>query len=104
MALDAMPGCGQTPLGRALGFDKTTLSRNLRLMKRNGWIESASPVESGRAGYRLTAGGRGLFKATKPGWKRAQAKLRSAMKGEAWEAMMDGFGLAARAAFRASRD
>jgi DNA-binding MarR family transcriptional regulator len=28
----------QAPLGRALGLDKTTMSRNLGLMGTNGWI------------------------------------------------------------------
>jgi len=90
------PACSQTSLGRALGFDKTTLSRNLRLMRRNGWIEPAK-AETQR-GYRLTAAGQELFAATKPGWKRAQAKLRAAMTAGEWANMLHVFSLVARAA------
>src|SRR5580704_11887816 len=39
-ALERHPGARQAPLGRALGLDKTTLSRNLKLMQRNGWVEA----------------------------------------------------------------
>jgi DNA-binding MarR family transcriptional regulator len=97
-ALDNRPGCSQTLLGGALGLDKTTLSRNLRLMQRNGWIELVKAEDQRERGYRLTSAGEELLNATKPGWKRAQEKLRAAMGAGEWENMLNVFGLVARAA------
>lgn len=93
MALDKFPNASQTGLGRALGFDKTTLSRNLQVMKRNGWI---APADLG--GYHLTEAGEQQLKQTRPAWKRAQRKLRAALKGQAWESMLAVFHNAALAA------
>lgn len=91
-------GCGQAPLGRALGFDKTTLSRNLSLMRRNGWIELAKSDDKRERGYRLTSSGEEVLATAKPGWKRAQEKLRAAMTSAEWETMWKVFAVVARAA------
>lgn len=85
--LDSRPGCSQTVLARALDFDKTTLSRNLKLMESKGWIGHAASGDQRERGYRLTPAGLKLLKAAKPGWKRAQHRLRSAMTGDQWQAM-----------------
>lgn len=94
-AIDQMPECSQASLGRAMGFDKTTLSRNLALMKRNGWIEPGS------VGHRLTPAGVKLLAEIKPAWRRAQKKLRTALKTENWDAMLNAFEAVAQAASEA---
>ena len=81
-----------------MGLDKTTLSRNMRLMQRNGWIELGKAEDQRERGYRLTSAGKQLLSATKPGWKRAQEKLRAAMSAGEWENTLNVFGLVARAA------
>ena len=96
--IEGRPGCTQASLGRAMGFDKTTLSRNIRLMIRNGWIEIDAD-----GGYQLSAAGIERLAETKPRWKRAQQKLRSAMKSGDWERMMNSFSLAASAAQEARK-
>jgi DNA-binding MarR family transcriptional regulator len=87
MALDRRPRCNQSMLSRALAFDKTTLSRNLGLMERNGWIEYAAAGDRRERGFRLTAAGRKLLRTARPGWQRAQDRLRSSMTGDRWDAM-----------------
>jgi len=86
-ALSERPGASQTPLGRALGLDKTTLSRNLRLMMNNGWIKPAKSDDRRERGYALTPTGHALLARAKPRWERAQAKMRAAMGSSAWENM-----------------
>jgi len=86
-ALDRRPGCNQSMLARALALDKTTLSRNLGLMERNGWIAYAAAGDRRERGFRLTAAGRKLLQTARPGWRRAQSRLRSAMTSEQWDAM-----------------
>jgi DNA-binding MarR family transcriptional regulator len=85
-AIERRPGCNQSMLARMLAFDKTTLSRNLGLMRRNGWIELAT-ADGQRGHVRLTKDGTKLLAAARPGWRRAQNRLRSAMSDAQWNAM-----------------
>jgi DNA-binding MarR family transcriptional regulator len=101
LMLSRRPGSSQAPLGRRLGLDKTTLSRNLTLMKKNGWIELAKSDDHRERGYRLTTAGEKLLAATKPGWKRAQEKLRALLGSAEWESMQGMFAKVARAATEA---
>jgi DNA-binding MarR family transcriptional regulator len=73
-------------LARVLAFDKTTLSRNLGLLRRNGWIEPATADGRGEH-LRLTKDGTKLLAVARPGWRRAQNHLRSTMSAAQWNAM-----------------
>jgi DNA-binding MarR family transcriptional regulator len=86
-AIERQPAWNQSMLANALGLDKTTLSRNLSVLERRGWIERQAGTDQRERGFRLTPAGRGLLKTARPAWKRAQARLRSAMDGEQWEQM-----------------
>ena len=86
--LNYRPGATQTSLGRALGLDKTTASRNLRLMRKHGWIDSDLTDDRRERRYRLTAAGKRILAVTEPGWKRAQRKLQTALKPGEWENML----------------
>jgi DNA-binding MarR family transcriptional regulator len=86
--LDRRSGCNQAGLARELNLDKTTLSRNLKLMEENGWIEHTLSDDRRERGYRLTASGKKLLQAARPAWKRAQARFQAAMGGR-WEAMWE---------------
>jgi DNA-binding MarR family transcriptional regulator len=97
-AMHRMPGRGQTALAKAFGLDKTTLSRNLMLMQKSGWIEPLSSNDLRERGYRLTAKGTRVFMKAGAGWQKAQDKLRAAMTPKKWEAMMTAFRVAAGAA------
>jgi DNA-binding MarR family transcriptional regulator len=100
--LHALPGCNQATLARRLDFDKTTLSRNLKLLEKNGWIEHTASDDRRERGYRLTSAGAKVLAAAKPGWKRAQGRLRAAMTASQWETMWKTFGNITDAARRAS--
>jgi len=89
--IDKRPGCNQASIARMFDIDKTTLSRNLALMKKKGWIGQATANDQREHGLHLTPAGRKLLAAARPGWKRAQSSLRSAMTAEQWEAMWQVF-------------
>jgi DNA-binding MarR family transcriptional regulator len=99
--LSKKPGCAQAWMGAYLGLDKTSLSRNLGLMQKNGWIEPAVSEDRRERGYRLTAEGERVLDEAKQGWARAQAKLRAAMDEDDWAAMQRVFERVARAAVEA---
>jgi DNA-binding MarR family transcriptional regulator len=101
-ALSGHPGIGQGPLGRALGLDKTTLSRNLRVLEKNGWIERSTRAADRREhGYHLTPAGTKILTGTKIAWTQAQTKLRNALHPGEWETMLRMFGRIAEAALAA---
>jgi DNA-binding MarR family transcriptional regulator len=102
-ALHRIPGSSQAPLGRALGLDKTTMSRNLRLMETNRWVELDSTQDRRERRYRLTPAGEKLLAAGKAGWMRAQAKLRAALGTGEWETLSTVFGRVAEAAVAAQQ-
>jgi DNA-binding MarR family transcriptional regulator len=92
-AVEAQPGKSQVALGAALGLEKATLSRNLRLMETKGWVR----VERGVA---LTEEGRALMARAKTGWRQAHAELQGAMGNDDWEAMGRGLRAMTEAADR----
>ena len=64
-------------LGKRLHLDPSTLTRNLKIMLKQGWIEE-TPDEKDQRSTRLkiTPKGRKLLDSIAPAWKRAQARAR----------------------------
>ena len=102
IALSTRPGISQAQLGQALGMDKTTLSRNLRVIERNKWIEPVSSNDGRARSSRLTRSGQSILAATKPAWARAQSKLQDALKPGEWEAALKTIARVAEAALAAN--
>jgi DNA-binding MarR family transcriptional regulator len=64
-------------LGRLLALDPSTLTRNLAVMLKHGWIEEV-PDDGDQRGapLRTTATGRKLLEGLAPAWQRAQARAK----------------------------
>ena len=78
----------RTNLGQWLHFDPSTLTRNLRIMLKQGWIEEMPDDSDGRASLlKITGKGRGLLESIAPAWKRAQARAKQ-MLGTAGAALV----------------
>lgn len=97
-ALDALGACGPAVLGRKLGIDKTTLSRNLALMEKKGWVESTATADARERHRTLAPAGAKILAATKPRWAEAQSRLRAQMSATEWQCAMEVFGAVAHAA------
>jgi len=91
MTLDHEGPSSQAALGRRYAIDKTTISRNLKLLERNGWIDALPSRDMRERQFALTAAGRKRLAAAKPEWKKAQAELRSWMTRNEWNAMWRAF-------------
>jgi DNA-binding MarR family transcriptional regulator len=100
MTLDKQGPCSQIAIGRRYALDKTTVSRNLKLLERHGWIESSAATDRRQRQFTLTAAGRKRLAAAKPEWKKAQDQLRSGMTAEQWTAMFHVFKTVTQAAQR----
>ena len=67
-------------LGRLLSLDPSTLTRNLALMVKHGWIEEV-PDDGDQRGapLQITGTGRKLLETLAPAWRRAQARAKKVL-------------------------
>jgi DNA-binding MarR family transcriptional regulator len=71
-----------TALAEALGADRTTLTRNLALLERNGWIETRTDGNDARRHLvSATAKGRAVADDALPAWREAQAAVAATFGG-----------------------
>ena len=78
-------------IGKLLGIEKSTLSRNVRILESNGWIES-QPGESGNTLLlSATPKGRRLVQKASPCWRRAQEEVTSLLGKRTTSAIRRGF-------------
>lgn len=62
-------------IGKRLHIDPSTLTRNLKIMLTNGWIQEIADGKDGRGlPVQITAQGRALLNQIGPSWQRAQAR------------------------------
>lgn len=85
MMLDKAPDKGQAAVCRALGMDKTTLSRNLKVLRSRGWVASEVGEDARERNLSLTEKGRSVLAKARPAWRRAQESLRSEMSEKEWK-------------------
>ena len=60
---------GVAALASRLGTERTTMTRNLHLMARKGWVAATA------AGYQLTPAGQAILAQALPLWKAHQARM-----------------------------
>ncbi|MBV8076558.1 MAG: winged helix-turn-helix transcriptional regulator [Planctomycetaceae bacterium] len=63
-------------VSRILRIEKSTLSRDVELMKQKGWLESDPPTGGRNQMIRLTPQGKKLLGTIQPSWEKAQAEAR----------------------------
>jgi DNA-binding MarR family transcriptional regulator len=95
--------CSQAAISERFALDKTTLSRNLTLLKNKGWIESAEADDGRERRYVLTTAGERRLAAARPAWRRAQEHLRASMTEQEWDAVWKAFRTLTTAAHTAQR-
>lgn len=71
-----------TTLAEALGADRTTLTRNLALLARNGWVETHADESDARTHLvSVTTKGRAVADQALPAWRAAQAAVTARLGG-----------------------
>ena len=103
MALDRRGESTQIAIGRRYALDKTTVSRNLKLLEANGWIESRPGTDRRERLFTLTKAGRKRLAIARPEWQKAQEQLRGAMTRDEWQTMFAVFQRLTQAADTARR-
>jgi DNA-binding MarR family transcriptional regulator len=93
MSLDSQGPCTQIELAGRYGFDKTTVSRNLKLLQTHGLIRSTVLEDKRKRHLSLTAAGRKVLAVARPRWQAAQNELRLRMTEPQWDAMFQAFSI-----------
>src|SRR5262245_30553736 len=78
-----------------LGLDRTTLTRNLGPLERDGLVESVPGDDRRVRRLRLTERGHDALADALPRWERAQHKVVAALGKTRWRDLMDGLRAAA---------
>jgi DNA-binding MarR family transcriptional regulator len=81
-ALTEMPRPRVNDLAQALAMDQTTLSRTLKLMKREGLIASAQGEDARESRWVVTAQGRARMRRALPRWLAAQRAVEEILGSE----------------------
>jgi DNA-binding MarR family transcriptional regulator len=103
MTLYRQGASNQVALGRRYALDKTTVSRNLKVLESKGLIEATAGRNRRERQFALTAAGRRRLEAARPQWRKAQDLLRTSMTPADWESMVCTFRTVLQAADTAQR-
>jgi DNA-binding MarR family transcriptional regulator len=87
MTLDLTGEITQKDMARVLAMDSTTLTRTLRPLVNRGWIRANPGKDRREKLLSLSPAGRRKFSQAQPHWERAQARLRTQLGDETWQAM-----------------
>src|SRR4051812_42510417 len=74
-------------LCRVLRMDKSTLSRDGDLMRRNGWLEVGDSGDKRARPLQISAEGRALLEGIVPAWRQAQERAAAMLGSEATAAL-----------------
>jgi len=86
-ALESLGDISITDLAAGLGMDRTTLSRNLRPLERQGLVALASARGAGTRAIRTTPAGRTRFAEAVPHWRTVQTKAVDALGEARWRSL-----------------
>jgi DNA-binding MarR family transcriptional regulator len=96
--LVALSLAGEAPVAKVaeeLGLDRTTLTRNLGPLERDGLVESVPAPDRRVRRVRLTERGHEALAAALPQWERTQRRVVAALGKTRWHELMDGLRAAA---------
>ncbi len=88
-ALNQAPGISQKRLAELLEIDSTTLTRTLALLRRKGWLRSATGTDRRELRLFLTPAGLREYKRVLPYWQSAQRRLRHVLGEANWNQVMN---------------
>lgn len=84
------PDIPLSQLARELQTDRTTLSRNLRVLERSGHLRMSAGEDRRQRVAALTKKGRTSLAQAVPLWQRAQQDLRDTLGTRGWETLFTG--------------
>ncbi|WZP00557.1 MarR family winged helix-turn-helix transcriptional regulator [Isosphaeraceae bacterium EP7] len=82
VAIARMEPARPSDLCRFLRMEKSTLSRDVELMRRNGWLDVDDSGDKRARPLKVSADGQTLLKAVIPAWRQAQERVMALLGGE----------------------
>ncbi len=73
--LSRTPNLSVTGLGRRLGMDRTTVSRTIKPMLRDGWIASGEALDRRARDLVITGAGVEILTRCNVGWRHAESRM-----------------------------
>ena len=95
VALSLAPEAPVAKVAEELGLDRTTLTRNLGPLERDGLVESVADQDRRVRRLRLTERGRDVLADALPRWEEAQRAVVRALGQTRWRELMHGLRAAA---------
>lgn len=77
-------------LSDRLGVDQTTLTRNLDVLARHGYVDSAAAADGRFRILRMTSQGDAVLKRALPLWRKTQRQLLQSLEDGRWAEMLQG--------------
>ncbi|MGB8698310.1 MAG: MarR family winged helix-turn-helix transcriptional regulator [Thermosynechococcaceae cyanobacterium] len=77
-------------LAAGLVMDRTTLTRNLKPLEREGWIQIEAGQDQRERVVNLTQAGQALLAQAFPLWQQAQAQVIAALGQQDWQQLLKG--------------
>ncbi len=96
IAVHLVPDAPLSELARALGMDRTSLSRNLQVLERRGLICGKEGDDKRQRRIGITPEGKSLLKRAYPMWRQVQAEVEEAIGEEKWGPLLSGLHEVAR--------
>lgn len=90
IAIQLHTGATRTEIAHVLVMDRTTLVRNLKLLEREGLIETTEGEDRRTRAISLTDKGGAAIKAAYPYWQEAQRLLVDQVGTDEWDAVRSG--------------
>jgi len=84
VALALVDGAPLSRVAEGLVMDRTTLTRNLRPLKRRGWVRIEAGEDRRERNLSLTRSGRAALDRALPLWQQAQARVLAHVGGARW--------------------
>jgi DNA-binding MarR family transcriptional regulator len=78
-----------TKLSQALIMDRTTLTRNLNPLQKNGWIEVVPGEDRRTKTLSITKAGKQVLKEATKYWETVQAQVVKSLGKKQWEELLD---------------
>jgi DNA-binding MarR family transcriptional regulator len=88
-ALAATGETNQKRLSAGLAMDSTTLTRTLRLIRRQGWVRVRRGKDRRERLFGLTRAGKSHLAEAQPHWERAEHRLRKELGDAGWKNMKE---------------
>jgi DNA-binding MarR family transcriptional regulator len=96
-SLNARDTWSMTELSDWLGMERTTLVRNLRPLRRDGFVEVVGGGRGNRVELKITTKGRKQIEKLTPAWKSAQSAVVKTLGEKRWSAILSDLETAALA-------